>query len=46
MTDAEVKGAIISALKAMACEEWGAKAIITTGVEKLNRENNKEKGKE
>ncbi len=47
MTDAEVKGAIISALKDMSCEGWASKGIITTGVGKLNTENNnKVKGKE
>jgi len=45
VTDAEVKGAIISALKAMSCEEWASRAIITTGVGKLNNETNNNKGK-
>ncbi len=45
MTDAEVKGAVISALENISSEEWGSIAIITTGVKKLNNETNNNKGK-
>lgn len=44
MTDAEVKGAIISALENISSEEWNNIAIITTGVGKLNNETNNNKG--
>ena len=44
MSDAEVKGAIISALKDMSYEGWASRAIITTGVGKLNNETNNNKG--